>query len=71
MLGVRRQMIDAPEHDPPDADGWCEVRARFRGLLAARGVLLGLGTDVRVLSPVELRDEILATARAVVAAYQP
>jgi predicted DNA-binding transcriptional regulator YafY len=71
MLGVtRRQMVEPPDHDLPDADGWCEVRARFRGMLPARGVLLGLGTEVQVLSPPELRDEMLATARAVIAAYE-
>ncbi|WP_279579340.1 WYL domain-containing protein [Fodinicola feengrottensis] len=71
MLGAtRRQMVEPPEHDPPDADGWCEVRARFRGLLPARGVLLGLGTEVRVVSPVELQDDLVATAAAVLATYQ-
>lgn len=71
VLGiVRGQLMDEPTVRPARPDGWCEVSARFRGVLPARGVLLGFGADVVVLSPAELRKDMIATAEAVVSAYR-
>ena len=58
----------------PSADrqpGRDRLTLRFRALGAARGVLLGLGADVEVPTPAELRRDLAATARAVVALYEP
>jgi predicted DNA-binding transcriptional regulator YafY len=71
VLGIARgQMLDEPTHVPADRDGWCEVSARFRGVLPARGVLLGFGAEVVVLSPPELRKDMVETAEALVTAYR-
>ncbi|WP_163505700.1 helix-turn-helix transcriptional regulator [Fodinicola acaciae] len=71
ILGIARgQMVDEPRCEPADADGWCAVSARFRGILPARGVLLGMGAEVVVVSPPELRKEMLTAAEAVLAAYR-
>ena len=57
----------APAGGP--ADGWREFTAPLRAVPAARAVLLGFGTDVEVLTPPELVDDLVATARAVLEAY--
>lgn len=49
-----------------DTDGSVILNVRFDSLVDAHMRLIGLGTGVDVLSPDELRDAILATARAVV-----
>ncbi|GAB3463568.1 WYL domain-containing protein [Kineococcus endophyticus] len=59
---------------PPDGDGderTVEVTATFRALPAARAVLLGLGRLVVVLEPPELVADLVATARDVLATYEP
>ncbi len=48
-----------------------EVTATFRALPAARAVLLGLGRLVVVLEPPELVADLVATARDVLATYEP
>jgi predicted DNA-binding transcriptional regulator YafY len=52
------------EHEP----GWTTVGLRFRSIPAAQP-LLALGPDVEVLTPVELRRSLAATAAATVALY--
>lgn len=60
----------AGEPEPePDRPGWHRLVLPFRASGAARGVLLGFGTDVEVLAPAGLRAEFAATARAVLALY--
>ncbi|NJL92930.1 MAG: YafY family transcriptional regulator [Anaerolineae bacterium] len=49
----------------PDAAGWRELEVRFQSLEHARTQVLGLGTQVRVLEPLELHTAILEHARAV------
>jgi predicted DNA-binding transcriptional regulator YafY len=51
-----------------DADEWVDVPLRFAAVKAARP-LLSFGDDVVVLSPAEVRDELVAAASAVVAHY--
>jgi predicted DNA-binding transcriptional regulator YafY len=53
----------------PDADGWTRVTFRFQFVEDAREVILGFGPHVEVLDPPELRDEVIALARALVAKY--
>jgi predicted DNA-binding transcriptional regulator YafY len=69
---VAAQLAGPPGQPVPDRrPGWDRLDLQFRALGAARGVLLGLGTDVEVLSPGELRDDLAATARAVLDLYEP
>ena len=57
-----------PEVDP-ERPTWERVTLPFRAVGAARAALLGFGGDVEVLSPPEVRDDLVATARAVLARY--
>jgi hypothetical protein len=51
-----------------DSGEWAEVSLRFAAVPAARP-LLSFGDDVVVLSPPEVRDDLLAVASAVTACY--
>lgn len=53
----------------PDADGWVGVVVPTESLDYAHDDLLRLGPDVEVLEPVELRQRLAATARALAARY--
>jgi predicted DNA-binding transcriptional regulator YafY len=71
---VRRSRVDvvgricAPNLVTVSGDGeWAEVELRFPAVLAAR-ILLGFGTDVQIVSPSEVRDDLVAVAAEVVAA---
>jgi predicted DNA-binding transcriptional regulator YafY len=55
--------------DPPDAEGWVTVRPIFESLEAACSMALGLGTQVEVLEPAELRDYIIRQATRVITFY--
>lgn len=68
---VGPQLVGPARQEPRDGpdDGWRGFAAGFRAVAAARAVLLGFGTDVVVLSPAELVEELLVTARAVLDAY--
>lgn len=66
------QLAGPPGEPAPDPDPrWERLVLPFRALGAARGVLLGLGTDVEVVTPPELRADLAGTARAVAALYAP
>ncbi|HEY6788889.1 MAG TPA: YafY family protein [Trebonia sp.] len=55
------------------ADGdaeWAEVQLRFAGVMAAR-ILLSFGADVEVITPPEVREDLMAVAAQVVALYGP
>jgi predicted DNA-binding transcriptional regulator YafY len=54
---------------PPDAAGWARLQLPFEKLEYARAALLGFGADVEVLSPQELRSQMIATAAALGALY--
>lgn len=69
LLFCRPQLVGEPAADRQD-EGWTAVTATFRGLLAARGALLGFGTDVQVLAPDGLRRELADTAAAVAQMYR-
>jgi predicted DNA-binding transcriptional regulator YafY len=51
----------------PDERGWITLRVLFDTLGEARMRVLGLGTGVRVCEPEELRREVFAMARSIVA----
>lgn len=54
---------------PCDGDSWPHVAMRFRVREAARAVLLGFGSAVEVLEPVDLREDLLRLASEVVQVY--
>jgi predicted DNA-binding transcriptional regulator YafY len=53
----------------PDAEGWVALVVPTESLDYAHDDLLRLGPDVEVLAPVELRERLAATARALAARY--
>jgi len=54
---------------PPDPDGWVRVVIPIESIEQAAAALIGLGTDVFVLDPPELRRRIAANAGALSALY--
>ncbi len=50
----------------PDADGWFRVSIQFQFAEDAREYVLGFGPCIDVLDPADLRDDVVALARAVV-----
>ena len=54
---------------PPDAEGWVAMTLMFESLESARTRVLGLGTQVEVLEPAELRDSVAAWAAEVARFY--
>lgn len=55
----------------PDADGWWTLTIRLEALDWAHDDLLRAGAEVEVLAPVELREAMWVTARAMAARYAP
>jgi predicted DNA-binding transcriptional regulator YafY len=64
---VGHQVVAAAERLPePDPDGWTRLRLRVDwGLNEAPGHLLGMGGDLEVIGPPEVRDRVLELARGV------
>jgi predicted DNA-binding transcriptional regulator YafY len=56
---------------PPGEDGWRVVTLSFEHELAAVHRLAGFGDQVEVLGPPSVRSRLLATAREILARYQP
>lgn len=54
----------------PDEEGWVQLRVNYESVGDAVARILGLGDGVEVLSPEELREKVIETARAVVRFYQ-
>jgi predicted DNA-binding transcriptional regulator YafY len=63
--GVRFQSLEAE----PDADGWRDLELVFASLTEARTELLGLGAEVVVVEPDELRADMAQVAKQVVDLY--
>ncbi|HET9920976.1 MAG TPA: YafY family protein [Ktedonobacteraceae bacterium] len=55
---------------PPDAGGWITLTLSFESFETARTRVLGLGTDVEVLAPPELRQSVIQFASGIVAFYE-
>jgi len=53
----------------PDADGWVILRVTFESLGDARTRIMGLGTQIEIVEPDELRATVIETARSIVSAY--
>lgn len=81
VVSVRatRQVLDRVLHagrfirleqvDEPDKQGWLSARLAFELPDEACGYLLGFGTEIEVLAPLELRERIIALARDLTAFY--
>jgi predicted DNA-binding transcriptional regulator YafY len=54
---------------PPDEQGWQEVTLSFEHKLAAAHRLAGFGAQVQVLSPPDVREQLLDTARGILSRY--
>jgi predicted DNA-binding transcriptional regulator YafY len=63
--GVRAQTLEVE----PDTDGWRDLELTFDSLTDARTQLLGLGADIVVVEPAELRAEMARVAADVVGLY--
>lgn len=68
-----RAIEQAEELDDPDPEGWKRLRLRLDWPEEVPGRLLGIGGDLEVLDPPEIRAELLALASAALArnAVQP
>lgn len=63
---VRERLAEA---GPPDAEGRVTIEVIYETFEAARTELLGLGPDVEVIEPVELRESLITLAERVLAFY--
>ncbi len=64
------QLTGPAERDETvDVSGWWTFTLPFVATGAARGVLLGFGTDVEVLAPLSLRQHFARTAAAILRLY--
>jgi predicted DNA-binding transcriptional regulator YafY len=54
---------------PPDEEGWITLTLEFGSFEGARSRLLGFGTFVEVLEPVDLRQAVIQVASGIVAFY--
>jgi predicted DNA-binding transcriptional regulator YafY len=58
------------EAGPPDEEGWIMLTLEFGSFEGARSRLLGFGTFVEVLEPVELRQAVIQIASGIVQFYK-
>ncbi|HET7582188.1 MAG TPA: WYL domain-containing protein [Candidatus Limnocylindria bacterium] len=66
-----RAIEQAEELGEPDADGWKRFRLRLDWPEEVPGKLLGIGGDLEVLDPPEVRAELVALASGAVARHAP
>jgi predicted DNA-binding transcriptional regulator YafY len=75
-LARLRSLVDPRSRDQTDwgaetiEGGWKQLSIRFERLEHAKIALLGLGGDVEVLEPSDLRETMTAEARAVARLYR-
>jgi len=63
------RFIQVEQADPPDADGWINLRLLFGIKEEAWGYILSFGSQMEVLEPLELREKVIELAESVVAFY--
>ncbi len=56
-----QELVD--QAPPADSEGWVTLSVTFGSMERARAVMLGLGPQVEVLAPLDLRDGLVETAR--------
>ncbi|NUU25765.1 MAG: WYL domain-containing protein, partial [Streptomycetaceae bacterium] len=69
LFGPLRERVVAETAGPPDVDGWVRAVLPLESLRYGAYDLLRLGPEVEVLGPPELRRDMVANARAVLAVY--
>lgn len=69
LLGAVEARAVAESTSQPDADGWATANLPIESHRHAEAVLLRLGAEVEVLTPIELRERLAAVARALLARY--
>jgi predicted DNA-binding transcriptional regulator YafY len=62
---LRGWCVTSPHNGTPVREGWCTIQVRFENEDQARYLILGFGGRVVVLEPANLRERILAEARAI------
>jgi predicted DNA-binding transcriptional regulator YafY len=67
---ARAKPLEASGHTPSPQSGWIALRAEFEHLNHARFIVMGLGSNARVLEPKELRDAVDAELTAMTAVRQ-
>jgi len=70
-LGSLVAQAAAETATPPDAGGWLSVTIPIESVERAASDLIGLGADVEVVEPAELRERLAATVQALVRLYAP
>jgi predicted DNA-binding transcriptional regulator YafY len=55
--------------DPPEAEGWVKACVEFEVIEEACAYVLGLGPQVEVLEPRELREKVVQLAEEIVVVY--
>jgi predicted DNA-binding transcriptional regulator YafY len=68
-VGAARSVAAGVSVEEPEAGGWVRVTMTFERLEWAERRILGLGPDVEVLEPAELRERVAASARATANRY--
>jgi predicted DNA-binding transcriptional regulator YafY len=63
------RFIQAEPLAPPDEHGWVKIRLLFDVGEEACGYLLSFGTDLEILEPQELREQVIRLAEGIVAFY--
>jgi predicted DNA-binding transcriptional regulator YafY len=70
-LGSLVAQAAAETATPADAGGWVRVTIPIESIERAASDLIGLGADVEVVEPAELRERLAATVQALVRLYAP
>jgi predicted DNA-binding transcriptional regulator YafY len=65
-----RAVAEAVRLDVRDPDGWLHLRVRIDWPEEAAHLLLRLGSGAEILEPVEIRDQLVATARRILERYE-
>ena len=65
---IQIKQVDAPT--APNKDGWLHVVLQFETEYEAATSLIGLGDQVEILAPLELRAQVIAIARKTLAFYE-
>jgi hypothetical protein len=69
VLGSLVAQAAAETATPVDADGWISVTIPIESVERAASALIGLGADVEVVEPPELRERLVTTVQALVRLY--
>ncbi len=69
VTASQRNSGDRPTPSEPDSEGWVVLELSFRAAKAAAASLLGFGGRVEVLSPPDVRRELILTAREALERY--